>query len=572
MNPTNMLRVSFFTLIFLITILPNVFAQSLDTGIEFYENGNYEEALQIFERAESDEAYLFAGKSYFALNNFLRAKLYLDKVSNTNQELSLEAKYTEALADFQLKNFTLSLDALHEINNTRDNASVSNAAYNFYSELVDYLTVKQRFEAFKQTKYDDVRFDLMEAAIGKVNFGAANALLKSYKNALPGASNIDLNRIEQLLSDSTAYAQRYLPNRYAKAPTGISYNIGVVLPEFELESSQFQIPQHLYFGIQLAVEEFNSENSDKKAFITYKNSRANSSNVSAIANDLVWNHNVDAIAGPLYSETAQDLARYAEDYEVPMITPLANSDSINFDLNYSFQLNPTFAVQGKKMAQYAVQTLGYDTLAIIAEKGSLGEPSATAFLDESRELGAEVVRYIVDDFASEGYDITEYMEVFDPEVDTVFNYNVDAIYAPFTGNIAGTLINSLLTSLEAIESDMTVLGSAEWESSEIDEDRLSEMNIYYSKTYEVSETNLEKNDFESAFRLRFETSPNEFAYIGYDLANVILETLKRVENPAYLKEGLKNVSGFKGLSTNISFNGTHINTEVKIKRLRSETN
>lgn len=570
MNPTNMLRVSFFTLIFLLSILPNAFTQSLETGIEFYENGNYEEALQVLERSESNQAYLFTGKSYFALNNFLRAKFFLNKVSDTDQSIFLEAKYTQALADFQLKNFAQSLDALHELNTADDNASISRAAYNFYNDLVDYLTVSQRFETFKQTKYDDVRFDLMDSAIGKISFGTANAILKAYKNAVPESSDSDLSRIEQLLADSSAYAQQYLPNRYSKAPSGIAYNIGVVLPEFDLNSPQFEVSQHLYFGIQLAVEEFNSQNNYKKAFITYRNSRASSSDISTIANDLIWNHNVDVIAGPLFSESAQALAKYSEDYEIPMVTPLANSDSINIDRNYSFQLNPTFAVQGQKMAQYAIQNLGYDTLAVIVEKGSLGEPSASAFLDESRRLGAKVVRYIVDDFASEGYDITEYMEVFDPEVDTVFNYNIDAIYAPFTGNIAGTLINSLVTSLEAIESDMTVLGSAEWESIEIGETQLTDLSIYYSKTYEVSETNLGKNDFDSAFRLRFETSPNEFAYIGYDLASIILETLKRVENPDYLKEGLKNISGFRGLSTNISFDGTHINREVKIKKLEAE--
>ncbi|HBX65729.1 MAG TPA: hypothetical protein DEG32_06095, partial [Balneolaceae bacterium] len=63
---------------------------------------------------------------------------------------------------------------------------------------------------------------------------------------------------------------------------------------------------------------------------------------------------------------------------------------------------------------------------------------------------------------------------------------------------------------------------------------------------------------------------NRFAFIGYDAANVVLQTLKRVQNPAYLKEGLKKFNNYRGLITNVSFRNTHINQEVKIKRISNQ--
>lgn len=565
-----MKRLTFILLIIITSASSALFAQSLETGIQFYEEGNYERALRIFDDIDSPESHLFAGKSHFALNNFLKAKHFLNKVEDTSDDILWEAKYTNALADFRLKNFGASLDALYEIKESSKQLSVRLDAYNFYRDLISYLSLEQRSEAFRVTNFDNVRLDLVEAAIGNVELGSARALFTAYKNSVSEPDTAQWSSIQSILDDSARYWQRYNPDQYPDAPTGIAYNIGVALPQFDLESSEFEISQHLYFGIQLAVENFNSKNTDKKAFITYRDTEASASNASAIANDLVWNHDVDAIIGPLFSEVAAELSTYAELFETPLLTPLANSDSLNLDHNYTYQLNPTFAVQGKKMAQHAVNTLGYDTLAVIAERGSLGEPSAVAFLDEARKLGGEVVRYYVEDFASDGYDISEYVQYFDPEVDTVYNYNIDAVYAPFTGNIAQTLISSLVTNLEAMQSEMAILGSEEWETVDLDSRRLQDTDVYYTKTFELNEESTNNDEFASAFRLRFDTAPNRFAYIGYDAANVILETLEKVKNPAYLREGLKSFNNYRGLITGVSFRNSQINQEVKVKQVTSE--
>lgn len=570
-KPTIMMKNIFLLITFCLMVF-SVQAQSLQTGINFYEEGSYEEALNIFERIDEPSSYLYTGKTYFALNNYLKAKRSLEKIDSTQSALYSEAKYTIALVDFELNNFAATLDALYEINEYSMQGSVKRDAFNFYRDLLNYLTLGQRFEAFRAVSHDEIRLDLVESAIGLVDYPSARTLFKAYTNTVSISDSTEYQNLFNVLRDSASYAQRYNPNKFTQAPSGLSYNIGVALPEFDIDSEEFEITQHLYFGIQLAVENFNSQNTRQKAFITYRNTNADADSAANIANDLIWNHNTDAIIGPLFSEVAFELSKYAELYEIPLLTPLANSDNLNLDLNYTFQLNPTFAIQGKKMAQYAIQTLQYDTLAVLAEKGSLGEASAYAFQDEVRKLGGEIVRFYVEDLASEGYDITEYVKYFDPEVDTVFNYNIDAVYAPFTGNISQTLMSALITNLEAMGSQMTILGSEEWETADISSSRLSDTDVYYTKTFEVDTTNSAVNDFESEFRLRFDTQPNRFAYIGFDAAKVLIESLRRVQNPQYLKEGLKSFNNYRGLMTRISFDGTHINQEVRIKKVPDSSN
>ncbi|SMO34661.1 ABC transporter substrate-binding protein [Gracilimonas mengyeensis] len=553
------------TILFSLLLISAGHAQSLQTGIDWYEEGNYERALQVFEQINDPEAHLFAGKSHFALAQYFQAKNQLLQVESNDENLRMEAAYTSALADFQLKNFSQALDALYEIRQSSLRTSVYMDANQLYQDLLNYLSLEQRHNAFKATSFDQVRVDLMESAIGNVDIESARALFKATQRAVQSADTSGYRNIRQLLGNETAYNQRYNPNHYADAPNGIAYNIGVALPEFDTNSSEFEISQHLYFGIQLAVENFNSENSNQKAFITYRNTQSDVRQASAVANDFVWNYDVDAVIGPLFSEVATEFARYAEQYEVPMISPLANSDSLNLDYNYTFQLNPTFAVQGRMMAEYAVERLGYDTLAVIAERGALGESSAQAFLDESRKRGAAVVHYFVEDLEAEGYDISEYVKYFDPEVDTVFQYNIDAIYAPFTGTVANTLMSSLVTNLEAIGSNMTILGSEEWESVNI-QNFGARSALYYTETFRQQQGTNPIENFKSAFRLRYDTEPNRFAYIGYDAATVLLRNLKKVQNPSYLRQGLKSFNNFQGLIMDVSFEGTHINQVVNIRR------
>ncbi|MEX0721289.1 MAG: ABC transporter substrate-binding protein [Balneolaceae bacterium] len=542
-------------------------SQSLDVGIEFYQEGDYDRALRVFDNYNEPLAHLFSGKSYFNMGEYLKAKHHLSKVDSSAIEVYLEARYTHALADFQLKNFPEALDALYQLKNSSSRGSLNREANSFYNQLLEYLTISQRFHAFKASTSDGVRFDLVEAAVGNVDHATASALFRSYiRSATTMEDSSKINELEEILRDTTGYWERYNPDQYPEAPAGISYNIGVALPEFDYESPDFEISQNLYFGSQLAIENFNSENADKKAFITYKNTSAGISGAESIANDFVWNYDVDAILGPLFSDVAVRFSRFAEQYEIPLLTPLANSDSLNLDLTYTFQLNPTFGIHGKTMARFAVQKMGFDTLAVIAEKGSLGAPSAIAFRDEVRALGANVVHYYVEDLESKGYDLSEYAEYLDPQ-DTVYNYNIDAVYAPFTGPAASTLISSFLTHLEAMQTSMAILGSEDWEAVNMESVRLPGTNIYYTQSFVATESTTALEEFASSFRLRFDVDPDFYAYVGYDAANVLLETLKHVKNPAYLKEGLKKLNGYKGLITEVSFRNTHINQEVKVRIL-----
>lgn len=553
---------TFLTLLLFASI--NVFAQSIEDGKKMFQNGNFEQAINILENNNSAEAALFIAKSYYALGEFALAQKNINKSFSYNSNNFLtETKYTKALILFQLDNYSASLELLHEIKANSGQNVFTSRSTTFYNQILSFLSINQIKSVFKETSNPEILLDVIEGAFGRVDYSQASTLLSTFKHLFPSYNVNKLNQIETALINQSTYQNRHPLGKLSHAPNGMTYKLGVALPSFAVNSDNYEIPQHLYFGIQKAVEEFNSDNSGKKVFLYYQETNSNTESPKDVLNNLVWRHDVDAVIGPLFSETAKSFSSLSETYEIPIVTPLANSDSLNLANNYLFQLNPTFGVAGKQMAQYAVNRLGLDTVAVLADLNSLGRASALSFRHEAERLGAFVQHFFLKDLASNGYDIYEYTQVLSKS-DTL-SPGLKAIYAPFSGSPASTLIRNLITDLEATRSDYILLGSEEWSGVDPVDLKLRNTRIFYTSGFSVNEGGARTENFASNFRIRFEAEPNQFAYIGYDVATLILNTLNKVENPEYLKEGLRDIKLFRGLSTNVIFDGEHINQFIDIK-------
>lgn len=548
--------------------LENTHAQSFEEGLSLYEQGKYAESASIFTNLDSDRALLFAGKAYFGMGEYLTAKAYLGQLSPDNgEDLYQEAQYNLALSDFQLKQYNSAINRLYPFKDQQRRTQLITDGIQFYNDILDYLTINQRKAAFQQADAPQVKYDLVASAFGEVDYATAKMLYKQLEFAKIDTAGSAMQELAKMIRDSTTYSVERSYNNRAETPDGITYNIGAALPAYESDQAEFEVSRGLYFGFVLAAEEFNQRHSDKKAFIRYQNTAENADSAALGMTNFAWNYSADAVLGPLYSEPAERMAELAEQYQIPMVAPLANSDSLNLDNPYVYQANPTISSHGKRMAEYAVQELGMDTLAVLAESNSLGASSAYAFRDRAEKLGARVAYFFVDDLESKGLELTDYTKYFtrDPaKIDSLNYHQVDGIYAPFTGQAASTLAELLWVDLEAMDSPLTVLGTQVWGATEFPEDQFGNREIYFSESFYMDQKSEEVKQFNERFSSRFDAEPNRFAMIGYDAASFVLETLNRVGNPALLKNALKNQPLYEGLTGNIGFNGTHVNQQVKI--------
>ncbi|MDZ7773992.1 MAG: ABC transporter substrate-binding protein [Balneolaceae bacterium] len=556
--------------------VPQLRAQDFDRALNLYQQQQYQEAAAHFGELPGERARLFAGKSWFALGRYLRAKAVLEAVDSAEADPDVyrEARYTAGLAYLQLEDFAGALETWQTLAQA-SNAELASDAEQRYSELLGYLTVNQRREAFRRTTSPQVRFDLVRTALGRVPWSTARVLAQTYAASVPEGEEGDrIGRLLDTTADSLTYHTRTSGTPPLRAPEGMVFDIGVALPLFPSDDSAFGVSQGLYYGYLMAVDDYNRQNPRVRAVLRHRNTgtRASADSVDRIMTDFAWQVNAEAILGPLFSEAAAPMASYAESYGIPLLAPLANSDSLNFDNPYVFQSNPTYATHGQQMARFAHQQLGLDTLAVMAESGTSGENAAYAFREEFERMGGKVSYFFSENLEATGYEITEYTRYFTADsavIDSLHFHPVEAVYAPFTGQASGTLMELLMIDLNAMNPGIPVLGSPEWGTSDLPESRVGNRPVYFTESFYTDAQRTQVQEFDQRFRERFERDPNRFARIGYDAATYLLRTLGRVQNPALLKEELSLGPALPGLANTIRFKGGHVNSHVYFMRLGS---
>ncbi|NBB76700.1 MAG: ABC transporter substrate-binding protein [Bacteroidetes bacterium] len=542
-------------------------SQSFENAMELYRSEQFSEAADLFSQIDEDRAELYAGKSYLALSDYSNALFYLENAVESNlQTIRQEAMYTLALVHFGLKNFDQSLTLLFNLLNSDNRTGLRSESERFYRSILRYLSHNQRFELLYRLRSGQIRFDLVRESKPFLD-PPSYRMMVSEVARLNGVSLQSPDIQNELLTGPGSFQN--MPFQYPEAPEGTVYNVGVILPTFDEDDPDFTIPRNLYLGMTMAAEDFNTRNPDKKVRLIFRNSAVDADTAAHKLSELIWTEKIDAVIGPLFSEPAKSMAAIAEQYETLMLAPLANSDSLNLDYNYTFQLNPTFEVHGRTMAQFAVNQLRLDTLAIITDERSMGRSAALAFRHQAEELGAHISYYIEEDFAATGYDFSEITEVFTPNTVLIDSLNYlpsDAIYAPFSGQAAGTMVNLLMNNLEAMQSDVVILGSEEWEQADLSDNQLELFDIYYSRASRTPGSGEEIERFNEDYQSRFGTDPDRFSMIGYDAADMLFKRLNRAGNPVYARHAVRNGGDYEGFVFRAIFDGKRVNQHVFIRK------
>lgn len=525
---------------------------------------------------QAEEQYYVAG-SLIRSGQYERAKWLLESINN--DQWMLEAQFLLMRIHFFQKNYLASLELGQSIIDSNPSADVLQRAKDEIQLVTQYIRPSEAYELYIHTHSLALKTVLLESLMYYIPYSTAqraySELLTLYDQESKNTP-LALSRIERQLSNPVQYRSRYSSQRQSVAPHGHHYRIGVLLPVFDAQDPRYDIVREIYQGIFWSVESFNSNTSDSKAFLFFENSMDSNSVTSTEETQLhyaheqftklVLEHQVDVIIGPLFSNEAPYYSVLAEEYGIPLFLPLANADSLDLHNNFTFQINPSFSGQGAQMARFAVEELGFDTLGVLAEKGTLGAPAAHSFIRTAERLGAFVAYDFIENLEVNGYGITDYTQYF--STDTLDSVTIiDAVYAPFTGTIAQTLIESLVTDLEAMQSTIDILGSEEWGGASINTQRLPYTSIHYTQGFSVDTSASEIKAFSDQYEQRFGTPPNNFSFIGYDAGDYILQNLYKIKNPTSLVGYLKERSPYRGKAFMIDFRNSHINRRSFIRTI-----
>jgi len=246
-----------------------------------------------------------------------------------------------------------------------------------------------------------------------------------------------------------------------------------------------------------------------------------------------------AVIGPLFSKDLPLIAELAEKTETPFLTPTAALADVRRLGTYLFNTSASFFQQAHRLADYAVQYLGYTRFGILHPDTAYGQELARLFAQEARQFGGEIIavesyketdtdfglpikRLKLEDLKRHGR--TRTVPMSKGGVRVVYEPGFDAVFLPGRSSQIGLLTSQLLF----YDVKVGFLGNSTWNAPDLlrSADRTIEGDVFVDGFFADS-PDPTVHDFVVRYRLRHQVDPTSFAGHAYDATRLVLEAVTR---------------------------------------------
>lgn len=380
---------------------------------------------------------------------------------------------------------------------------------------------------------------------------ALTRLRELYPNKFPG--DLALVRLIELSTargddqgaeqNSRLLLARFPTNEYAstaaeilnslKAKAKASGNVIIALLPQSGRSAAFGT--EVLHGIKLALDKYKEAGSGSIGLVVADSETTSRTGLT----ELLDEHKPLAVIGPLFSREVQMLAGFAEQAEVPFITPGATISDIRRLGNYLFSTALTYTAQAHRIADYATTRMEQKRFAILHPDTAYGRELARLFIQEASQRGGEIVaiesyKETETDFGPvirrmKGEDLKRYGTVTTEDLPKggtrlVYVPGFEALFIPG----AARQIPLIAAQLSFYDIKVPLLGSNTWHSPELV--RLGERSLegsVFVDGFVPERTDPLTREFVDTYQHRFQSVPSIFAAQAYDAARLVLETLRQ---------------------------------------------
>jgi len=369
-------------------ILRNQKDRQFNKGIEHYNVGRFYSALDIFRRLSGlppsknrqiTACYLMTMKSYFQVGNLSDAIVTGQQFLVRFPTSSYRKNIYECFGDiFVTKGRYRSAVQNYLIARTlTDSEMMRSRLDQRLIHLSNSLLSKAEIEDLLVFENDSENRTIVTLML-------AHALLAGGKS---NEAVVTLFRMDaESIPPSFQESYENLKKR-SYVDSGESVVIGVVLP---LSSYDESVGNAFLRGIQAAVESLR-ERFSKTIILEVMDNGGDILRTISNIQILSSNPNLVAIIGPLSTVNAVIAATAAGLSGVPLLIPMSTQVGLSDVSNNIFQMTADFHKQGRYAADYAVSSLGLETLAVLAPADRLGKELSDGFVQRADELGAEIV-------------------------------------------------------------------------------------------------------------------------------------------------------------------------------------
>ncbi len=167
--------------------------------------------------------------------------------------------------------------------------------------------------------------------------------------------------------------------------------IGVALPLFSdsQDESNKELGNEILDGIKFALLEY-SKSAPVKITLEVVDTKRDPVLAADLIRSFGEDESITGVIGPVFSSELTETAVYGQQYSLPIVSPTATGDELAANYNYVYQLNPTYEVRGKLMADYLVKKKGMKNFAVIYEE-NYGDNFRKHFEKEVKALSGNIL-------------------------------------------------------------------------------------------------------------------------------------------------------------------------------------
>jgi len=341
-------------------------------------------------------------------------------------------------------------------------------------------------------------------------------------------------------------------NSNNKGEDGIKVGIN-----YELTGGVASYGQSSVDGIMMAFDEINAAGGiNGKQIIPVKiDNKSESAEATSVATKLMTQEGVVLALGPATSGNFMAIVPVAQQNKTPILSSSSTADvGVTTDkegkvYDYAFRLCFNDSFQGVTMANFALNNLDAKKAVIIKDTSSdYGKGLAENFKATFENAGGQIV-------AEEGYVKND--KDFNAVLTGIKGKDFDVIFIPGYYEEAGLIIKQA----RDLEMDVPILGADGFDAPELldlaGEEALN--NVYYSNHYSSLDEDPLVKDFIAKYNEKYNTEPNAFNALGYDLGRWAADAIKRAgsEDTAAITKALAETKGFEGVTGTFDMDENH---------------
>jgi len=317
----------------------------------------------------------------FELEQYDEAEVFLKEIifSHPDAKKKWEAKIYLGRLDEKRLDYKTAIEKLKVIYSQSEDKAIQDQT----KELIRQIVTKNldKITLIRLSKKYSSGFPLDQILLRLISIYRDERVLEELKKTITRFLQLFPEKSESLALESTL--KQIEGNKENKL------HLGVVLP---LTGKMSLTGQQVLQGVQLAVNESNLKYQGEELETVVQDSA--SAPIEQLVEKLATDPSMIGIVGPVLSNSVRDSVSIADRYHLPMMTPTATSSGLGKLSPYIFRNVVTRELQGKYIAEYAVNRLGLRRFVILHPSEEFGFELTDAFVAEVESLGGEVISVI----------------------------------------------------------------------------------------------------------------------------------------------------------------------------------